>query len=155
MASHDNRIFRTNIVWLVLATLSSFLIGAIFNLFAGIGAGIAGGILWWGLIERPAKPTLIRGGLFGFLTVLFAHPLMWLIGGVFGHPIFYSIVSDSTETVFDFVTSLPQIITDAVFGGLLSLLITTFTIPIGVIAGLILVILRRRFETLGIFSTKA
>lgn len=130
---------------MIFVTLCSFLIGAVFNLFAGTGAGIAGGVLWWGLIERPAKPTLSRGGLFGFLTVLFAHPFMWFVGAVFGHPIFSAILPHSRGRDLNLLQSITKMLIEGLFGGFMSLLITTFTIPIGVVVGLGLVVLRRRF----------
>jgi hypothetical protein len=42
-----NRIRSSNAIWAILAALVSFLLASLFNLYAGIGAGLAGGLLWW------------------------------------------------------------------------------------------------------------
>lgn len=141
-----DRIYGPDVVWVILVTLFCFSLAALFNRFAGIGAGIAGGLLWWALIERPAMPTLFRGGLFGFLTALLAYPLTWIIGAAFGHPLFRSAVTGSVTGSLDSLSELTGVMTAVLFGSALSLVITLFTIPVAVGAGLGLVILRRKFR---------
>lgn len=48
-------------------------------LFAGLAAFLTGAISWWLLLERPAKYTLLRGGLAGTLAGLISHYLCWYL----------------------------------------------------------------------------
>ncbi|QIO21302.1 hypothetical protein [Haloarcula sp. JP-L23] len=138
---------KTTGLWLLFVAGVSFFLAGIFNLPAGIGAGLIAGVLWWGLIEQPGKPTVLRGGIFGLLTVLLAHPLMWLIGGVFGHPIFSSAVFGSFDGSLDTISDLNALAGNVLFGAFLSLVAGSFTLLIGVVAGIMLVVLRRRLQS--------
>lgn len=145
MSPISSRIRNPATIWIILAALFSFTIASLFNLFAGVAAGVVGGVLWWGLIERPAKPTLLRGGAFGFLTVLLAQPLMWILGAVFGHPIFASILNQTNGSP-NSLSDLTLILRDLAFGSIIGLIFISFTIPLGVVAGLVLVLIRRKFQ---------
>lgn len=140
-----DRGYTAPVGWVILVAVVCVFVAGLFNPYAGIAAGIAGGLLWWGLIERPAKPTLLRGGLFGFLTVLLAHPLMWIIGGVFGHPIFSAILNQTGGSI-NSLSDLTTVLTSALLGSFFSLVFISFTIPLGVTLGVGLVFLRQRIH---------
>lgn len=132
-------------IWVLLVAFVSFFLAGLFNLYAGIGAGIAGGLIWWALIEQPAKPTLLRGGVFGFLTVLLAHPLMWLIGGFLGDPVFTGFLFSNVSGQVTSLSELTDVIRAVAAFTFLSLLTGFLTLPIGIGAGLGLVVFRRSF----------
>jgi hypothetical protein len=142
-----NRIRSSNAIWAILAALVSFLLASLFNLYAGIGAGLAGGLLWWVLIERPTKPTLLRGALSGFLTALLAHPSMWIIGAFLGDPVFAAFIFSDVSGSVTSLSELTEVTTAVAVFTFLGLLIGFLTLPLGIAAGLGLVVLRRRFQS--------
>lgn len=48
-----------------------------FPLSAGLGAAVAGTVLWGRFVERPGEPTTRRGALVGAGVGVLAHPGMW------------------------------------------------------------------------------
>lgn len=134
--------------WILLAAVSTaipaFIIsGAEARFFLQIASGIAAGssaaLLWWLLIERPSKPTLLRGAAFGFLTNLLANPLAWLIYAV------YEIVSGQLTAASEGVPLHWAFLQEVVSGSFLSLFfIGIITFPLAIILGLVLAALRRR-----------
>jgi len=141
------RVISKRTAWALLVAILTFLIAGLFRISAGISAGLVGGVLWWGLIERPAKPTLLRGGLFGLLTVLLSHPLMWIIGAAIGDPLAWVFLGFPIEGSLLTLSGLSELLTNLLFATVMGLLGGFFTIPIGIVAGLVFVILRRRFQS--------
>lgn len=134
-------------IWVLLAALSAFLVASIGGLAAAVSAGIAGAVVWWLIIERPSKPTVRRGALFGSLTVLLAHALIYLVAGLLGLPIIGDRpvvlpISGPVPSPAELSEILYQAASVAsftlFFGGII-------TIPLGIVAGLLLVIIRERF----------
>jgi hypothetical protein len=101
---------------------------------------LVGGISWWLVVERPARPTRERGILVGALTGLFTHPLMWFLIFAYQDP----------STYFDPSELLTQQAGSDLFGGILlftffSLLtVGPITVVVGIFGGLVLTAGRRR-----------
>lgn len=134
--------------WVLFAAMYAFLIAlTISGLSAAISAALAGALWWWVLIERPAKPTFYRGTVFGFLTVLLTHALHAIVAGLLN----LRLIGGDVPAGFQFTGPVPslaglrEITHDVVFWTYASLGIAgILTIPIGIAAGLVLVVFRRR-----------
>jgi len=137
-SSRTHSVFHSSKTWVFLAAVSCFLGALIYGLSAAISAAIPAPLFWWLLIERPAKPTFPRGALFGVLTVILAHFLHLTVAGLLHLPL---IGTGMPETG---LPTLSQQTTWVEFG-LTFGIIATF--PIGIVLGLILVAIRRRFST--------
>jgi hypothetical protein len=135
-------------VWVLFAAVYVFLIVLLLStLSAAIAAALAGALWWWVLIERPSKPTFYRGAVFGFLTVILAHGLHGFVAGLLHLPLVAGDVPDG----FDIAGPVPSLaelreITSAMllWTALSLVFVGVFTIPLGIVASLVLVVFRRR-----------
>jgi len=141
------RKFKTG-VWVIFAATYAFvLVVTISTLSAAISAALAGGLWWWVLIERPLRPTFYRGTVFGFLTVLLTHALHAIVAGLLN----LRLIGGGVPAGFHFPAPVPsladlsEIANEVAFWAYISLAVAgILTIPIGIIAGLVLVAFRRR-----------
>jgi hypothetical protein len=155
--------YHSSRFWVLFAAVSVFGLGALASfpwtssypsligpLSAGLGGGIAGALFWWVLIERPSKPTLLRGTLFGLLTVILAYPLMIIIGISFAElGIFISQPPDNIQLpVLDSIlllSGLYEFLTEFLWLVLVMVAISgIITLPVGITTGLVLVTLRQQ-----------
>lgn len=143
------REFKTG-KWVLFASVSTFIIVVtISTLSAAISAALAGALWWWVIIERPLKLAWRRGVKFGILTVLLAHFLHPIVAIVLNLP----MIGGGVPAGAQFTGLLPSIaelrlLTYSLMSWYqLSLLATILTGPIGIVAGLVLVAIRRRFPS--------
>lgn len=135
-------------VWVLLAAGLFFILGLGGGLSAGLAAAITGAFFWWLFIERPRILTYSRGTLVGFLAQLAAYPVMYLLSGFLGLPGFFD--NHPAFTYSGLIPSGAEIV--VILEGLISsvwlfgfgMIITG---PIGVAGGLVLVAIRRRFQS--------
>jgi hypothetical protein len=115
----------TSLALHILGNMGRFLSGLYVN--APLAALLSGISLWWFLIVRPRRATIVRGLLVGMLASALAHPLLFLILPVLwiGPQQFLLIPSMLTWTIYSLI-----------FGGWI-------TIPIGGFLGLLLIFLQR------------
>ena len=134
--------------WVLFAATYAFLVVlTISTLSAAISAALAGGLWWWVIVERPSRPTFYRGTVFGFLTVLLSHVLHAIVAGLLDLP----LVGGDVPAGFHFTGLIPalaelsEIANEVTFWAYISLALAgILTIPIGIVAGLVLVAFRRR-----------
>jgi len=141
------RKFKTG-AWVIFAVTSTFtIVSTISTLSAAISAALAGALWWLVLIERPSKPTFYRGTMFGFLTVLLAHALHTLVARLLS----LRLIGGDVPAGFHLTGPVPslaelsEIASEVAFWAYISVsLAGILTIPIGIVAGLVLVAFRRR-----------
>jgi hypothetical protein len=136
-------------VWVLLAAGLFFSLGMIDSLPSAIAAAVTGALFWWALIERPSNLTYRQGAKFGFLAQLAAYPLIYLLSGFLGLP----AGVDESNPAFTISGVIPSggevgyILYGMVMWVGVHSLGNIITGPIGIAAGLVLVLLRRRFPS--------
>ena len=121
----------------VLAVLAPEPVGSartMYGLPAVVAGGTLGGALWWALVERPGKPTVVRALLAGFLVGVLAHPLLWALHFLVG-PL-YAPVEPLGPTVLAGTILSVSVLSILFFGWV--------TAPVAVGCGLLVLLLRRR-----------
>lgn len=161
LSTHSNRGRQSLRFWVLIVAFADFVLGALVILpftlsnpnilpkiiipfSVGLAAGISGGLFWWIIVERPSKPTLARGLVFGFLSVLIAFPLWFFLTlPLIAIPVLEPVnVGDLMEVVRS-VTNPDSFTWFLFFGAIAVGGIIAF--PPGIVVGLLLVMIRRRF----------
>lgn len=141
------RQFKTG-VWVIFAAVYTFVIVLTISVLStAISAALAAALWWWVIIERPAEPTFSRGTLFGILTVLLSHVLHAIVAGLLNLPLFGGDVPAGFDIAgpVPSLAELSEIANEVAFWASFSFTLAgILTIPIGIVAGLVLVAFRRR-----------
>ncbi len=143
--------YHTARFWVLLAAFTDCVLGTLLALViiesldwepllpVALAAWISGALCWWLVVERPAKPTILRGTLFGVVSVLLTF-VVWLFG--IG-PIIYNALSESPVSLsrlalaYTDPTALWFVLAIFAFGSVVA-------VPVGTVGGIVLVLFRRR-----------